>query len=227
MNGDQVPFQNTLPNQFVSTQVTEELKIGRPSPEWRPSVVSKYSTKLICSTKVTKELSIGRFSPEWQPSDFSNYSTKFVCFLTGHKRTENWHLMQLSDLENILSVGRICYQLGESYLNVFLLHTMENLLSVYISYQYWRIFLSDLMKWGRGWGEFYHHHFVFVLLFPTVRLQMSPQVACKQGCIVAQFAFVRLFPAVYFQMFPQIAYFKGCIITLVTLDKRTKTLLTM
>ena len=133
MNGDQVPFQNTLPNQFVSTQVTEELKIGRPSPEWRPSVVSKYSTKLICSTKVTKELSIGRFSPEWQPSDFSNYSTKFVCFLTGHKRTENWHLMQLSDLENILSVGRILPQCvfatynGESVISLYILSVLEDL----------------------------------------------------------------------------------------------------
>ena len=56
--------------------------------------------------------------------------------------------MQLSDLENILSVGRICYQLGESYLFVFLLHTMENLLSVLEN------LLSDLMKWvggRRGW----------------------------------------------------------------------------
>ena len=37
------------------------------------------------------------------------------------------HLMLFSDLENLLSVWRICYQLGESYLNVFLLHDIENL----------------------------------------------------------------------------------------------------
>ena len=44
LNGDQVPFQNTQPNLFVSTEVTKELKIGRLSPEWRPSVFSKYLT---------------------------------------------------------------------------------------------------------------------------------------------------------------------------------------
>ena len=45
--------------------------------------------------------------------------------------------MQLSDLDNVLSVGTICYQFGESFLNVILLHKMDNLLSVYI-------FLSEL-----------------------------------------------------------------------------------
>ena len=55
--------------------------------------------------------------------------------------------MQLSDLDNVLSVGTICYQLGESYLNVFLLRKMDNLLSVYKFYQNWIMFLSDLMKY--------------------------------------------------------------------------------
>ena len=36
-------------------------------------------------------------------------------------------LMWFSDLENLLSIGRIFYQLGESYLNLFLLHKVENL----------------------------------------------------------------------------------------------------
>ena len=35
--------------------------------------------------------------------------------------------MWFSDLENLLSVGGIFYQLGESYLNLFLLHKVENL----------------------------------------------------------------------------------------------------
>ena len=56
------------------------------------------------------------------------------------------HLMQLSDLDNLLSVVTICYQLGESYLNVFLLHKMDNLLSVYKFYQYWIMLLSDFMR---------------------------------------------------------------------------------
>ena len=35
LNGDQVHFQYTHPNLFVSTQVTKELKIGKLSPKWR------------------------------------------------------------------------------------------------------------------------------------------------------------------------------------------------
>ena len=50
--------------------------------------------------------------------------------------------MQLSDLDNVLSVGTIRYQLGESYLYVFLLRKMDNLLSVYLFYQFWIILLS-------------------------------------------------------------------------------------
>ena len=53
------------------------------------------------------------------------------------------HLMQLSDLDNLLSVWTIYYQLGESYLNVFLLRKMDNLLSVYKFYQNWIIMLSS------------------------------------------------------------------------------------
>ena len=62
------------------------------------------------------------------------------------------HLMQLSDLDNLLSVGTICYQLGESYLNVFFLRKMDNLLSVYKFYQNWIILLSDIMS---EWQFFY------------------------------------------------------------------------
>ena len=47
MNGDQVSFQNTLPILSISTYVTKELKIGRLSPEWRPSAFSIYSTNFI------------------------------------------------------------------------------------------------------------------------------------------------------------------------------------
>ena len=48
LNGDQVPFQNTLQGLFVSTQAKKERKIERLSHWWRPSVFSKYSTKFIC-----------------------------------------------------------------------------------------------------------------------------------------------------------------------------------
>ena len=48
-------------------------------------------------------------------------------------------LMWFSDLENLLSIGRIFYQLGESYLNLFLLHKVENLWSVR---NLWSIFTS-------------------------------------------------------------------------------------
>ena len=87
MNGEQVPFQNTQPNLFVSTQATKERKIERLSPWWQPCVFSKYSTKFIYFHTGRKlELKFGRLSPEWQPSAFSKYSTKFIYFHTGHKR---------------------------------------------------------------------------------------------------------------------------------------------
>ena len=65
------------------------------------------------------------------------------------------HLMLFSDLENLLSIGRICYQLGESYLNVFLLHEIENLWSVR---NLWSIFtllsvLENLLSSVRAKGE--------------------------------------------------------------------------
>ena len=84
LDGDQVPFQNTLPNLFVSTQATKERKIESLSPEWRP----KYSTKIIYFHRGHKKLKLGRLSPEWRPSFFSKYSTKFIYFHTGHKRSE-------------------------------------------------------------------------------------------------------------------------------------------
>ena len=47
LNDDQVSFQKTLPNLFISTDATLELKIGKLSPGWRPTVFSKYSIKFI------------------------------------------------------------------------------------------------------------------------------------------------------------------------------------
>ena len=44
LNGDKVSFQKTWTCLFISTQATEEWKIERTSPEWGPSVFSKYST---------------------------------------------------------------------------------------------------------------------------------------------------------------------------------------
>ena len=67
-------------------------------------------------------------------------------------------LMVFSDLENLLSIGRIFYQLGESYLNLFLLHKVENLWSVrnlwsiFTSLSALEDFLSDLGEGERG-GE--------------------------------------------------------------------------
>ena len=66
-------------------------------------------------------------------------------------------LMWFSDLENLLSIGRIFYQLGESYLNLFLLHKVENLWSVrnlwsiFTSLSALEDFLSDLGE-GEGGG---------------------------------------------------------------------------
>ena len=90
LNDDQVSFQKTLPNLFISTDVTLELKIGRLSPGWQPSVFSKYSSKFICFHKGHKKLKIGKLLPEWRPSAFSKYSIKFIYFHKGHKRNENW-----------------------------------------------------------------------------------------------------------------------------------------
>ena len=65
-------------------------------------------------------------------------------------------LMWFSDLENLLSIGRIFYQLGESYLNLFLLHKVENLWSVrnlwsiFTSLSALEDFLSDLGEGGGG-----------------------------------------------------------------------------
>ena len=47
-NGDQVYFQNTRPNLFVSTKVIKQLKIEWLGLEWRPSAFSIYLTKFIC-----------------------------------------------------------------------------------------------------------------------------------------------------------------------------------
>ena len=64
--------------------------------------------------------------------------------------------MWFSDLENLLSIGRIFYQLGESYLNLFLLHKVENLWSVrnlwsiLTSLSAFEDFLSNLGEEGGG-----------------------------------------------------------------------------
>ena len=71
--------------------------------------------------------------------------------------------MQLSDLDNLLSIWTICYQFGESYLNVFLLRKMDNLLSIYI-------YFITLVA--------------FVWLLSTVHFQMLPQIACLRRRIV-------------------------------------------
>ena len=66
--GDQVPFQNTLPNLFVSTQATKERKIESLSPEWR----SKYSTKIIYFHRGHKKLKLGRLSLNGDHVSFRN-----------------------------------------------------------------------------------------------------------------------------------------------------------
>ena len=90
LNSNQVTFQTTLPNLFVSTQVTKELKIGRLLREWRPSAFSKYSTKSICFHTGHRR------TENWKA--FTWMATK-CCFKIlyqidlfhkGHKRIEHW-----------------------------------------------------------------------------------------------------------------------------------------
>ena len=120
LNDDQVSFQKTLPNLFISTDATLELKIGKLSPGWRPTVFSKYSIKFIyfhkgdkrtenwkaftwmatkCLFKILYQFYFfhtghkrmeNRLSPEWRHSVFSKNSNLFIHFHTGHRRMENW-----------------------------------------------------------------------------------------------------------------------------------------
>ena len=65
--------------------------------------------------------------------------------------------MWFSDLENLLSIGRIFYQLGACYLNLFLLHKVKNLWSVW---NLWSILtslsaLGDFLS-NLGEGNFLH-----------------------------------------------------------------------
>ena len=91
LNGDQVSFQNTRSNLFISTKVTKELKIGRLSPEcWPSAFFLNTLPNWFISTDATLELKIGKLSPEWRPSVFSKYSIKFIYFHKGDSRTENW-----------------------------------------------------------------------------------------------------------------------------------------
>ena len=55
----------------------------------------------------------------------------------------------------------------------------------------------------------------FVWLFPTVCIQMSPQIPCLRGCKITLVAFVWHFSTVCFQMSPHIACREGCKVTLV------------
>ena len=50
--------------------------------------------------------------------------------------------------------------------------------------------------------------------FSTVCSQMSSQIACKSGCVVALIAFVWLLPTMRFQVVPQVDCLNGCKITL-------------
>ena len=55
------------------------------------------------------------------------------------------HLILISDLRMLCPIWRIFYQLGESHLNVFWHHILENLLSVDIFYQI-RIICYQMLK---------------------------------------------------------------------------------
>ena len=57
---------------------------------------------------------------------------------------------------------------------------------------------------------------IIIWLYCTVCFQVSPQIACQGGCVIALVAFVWLLFAVSFHMCPQMAWLRGCIITLVT-----------
>ena len=54
---------------------------------------------------------------------------------TSHLSDEITHLILISDLRMLYPMWRIFYQFGESHLNVFWHHILENLLSVDIFYQ--------------------------------------------------------------------------------------------
>ena len=90
MNGDQVSFQNTLPILSISTYVTKELNIGRLSPEWRPSAISKYSTKFIYFHTGHKR------TENWKA--FTWMATKclfnilYQFYLFPHRSQKNWNL---------------------------------------------------------------------------------------------------------------------------------------
>ena len=75
-----MPFRNTLHNLFISTQVTKELKIERLSPEWRPGVFSKYSTKFICFHKGHKRTENWK-AFTWMAKGFSKYLTKCISIV--------------------------------------------------------------------------------------------------------------------------------------------------
>ena len=116
---------------------THALYISRPASFHSPAAYSVYSIYAPTS----------RFL--WKSCILSVPSLLKGCILIGD-------LMWFSDLENLLSIGRIFYQLGESYLNLFLLHKVENLWSVrnlwsiFTSLSALEDFLSDLGEGERG-----------------------------------------------------------------------------
>ena len=56
---------------------------------------------------------------------------------------------------------------------------------------------------------------IFVLLFSTVRFQMSLQIACMIRGIITLAAFVRLFSTVCFQVSPHCTWVRACIAALI------------
>ena len=90
LNDDQVSFQKTLPNLFISTDATLELKIGKLSPGWRPTVFSKYSIKFIYFHKGDKR------TENWKA--FTWMATKCLfkildqIYLFPQRSQKNWKL---------------------------------------------------------------------------------------------------------------------------------------
>ena len=85
-----VPFQNTRPNLFVSTQVTKELKIWRLSPEWQTSAFSKYSSNFIYFHKGHKRTEFWKVFT-WTATDCL-YKILDQIHLLPHRSQKNWKL---------------------------------------------------------------------------------------------------------------------------------------
>ena len=90
---------------------------------------------------------------------------------------------ELSDL-----IWTICYQVGQSYLNLFLKCKMDNLLSVCKFHKYWIIFLLHVIFFA---NRILLRDIYFFLINFTRRF------------IIPLFVYVWFFSGVCFQMFPQ------------------------